>query len=116
MSKIIKRPWGAYVVIAKSKDFLFKKITVKPEGVLSYQSHNYRSEHWIVIEGKATIILNNRTYYKSANEHIFISRKAKHRVLNESKKKKLVIVEIQTGSKFLESDIKRFSDIYGRSQ
>ena len=31
-------------------------------------------------------------------------------------KKKLVIVEIQTGSKFLESDIKRFSDIYGRSQ
>ena len=116
MSKIIKRPWGAYVVIAKSKDFLLKKMTVKPEGVLSYQSHNYRSEHWIIIEGKATIILNNRTYYKSANEHIFIPRKAKHRVLNESKKKKLVIVEIQTGSKFLESDIKRFSDIYGRSQ
>ncbi len=116
MSKIIKRPWGAYVVIAKSKDFLLKKMTVKPEGVLSYQSHIYRSEHWIIIEGKATIILNNRTYYKSANEHIFIPRKAKHRVLNESKKKKLVIVEIQTGSKFLESDIKRFSDIYGRSQ
>ena len=116
MSKIIKRPWGAYVVIAKSKDFLLKKITVKPEGVLSYQSHNYRSEHWIIIEGKATIILNNRTYYKSANEHIFIPIKAKHRVLNESKKKKLVIVEIQTGRKFLESDIKRFSDIYGRSQ
>ena len=116
MSKIIKRPWGGYVVIAKSKDFLLKKITVKPEGVLSYQSHNYRSEHWIIIEGKATIILNNRTYYKSANEHIFIPRKAKHRFLNESKKKKLVIVEIQNGSKFLESDIKRFSDIYGRSQ
>ena len=116
MSKIIKRPWGAYVVIAKSKDFLLKKITIKPEGVLSYQSHNYRSEHWIVIEGKATIILNNRTYYKSANEHIFIPRKAKHRVLNENKKKKLVIVEIQAVSKFLESDIKMFSDIYGRSQ
>ena len=30
MSKIIKRPWGAYVVIAKSKDFLLKKINVKP--------------------------------------------------------------------------------------
>ena len=116
MSNIIKRPWGSYVVIAKSKDFLLKKLTVKPEGVLSYQSHKYRSEHWIIIEGKATIILNNRTYYKSSNEHIFIPRKAKHRVLNESKKKKLVIVEIQTGSKFLESDIKRFSDIYGRSQ
>lgn len=116
MTNIIKRPWGSYIVIAKSKDYLLKKITVKPEGVLSYQSHNFRSEHWIIIEGKATIILNNRTYHKSANEHIFIPKKAKHRVLNESLKKKLVIVEVQTGSKFLESDIKRFSDIYGRSK
>ena len=116
MTKIIKRPWGSYIVIAKSKDYLLKKLTVKPEGVLSYQSHNFRSEHWIIIEGKATIILNNRTYYKSTNEHIFIPKKAKHRVLNESLKKKLVIVEVQTGSKFLESDIKRFSDIYGRSK
>jgi len=116
MSKIVKKPWGTFVVIAKSKDFLLKKMTIKPEGVLSYQSHNYRSEHWIIIEGKATIIINNRTYYKSANEHIFIPKKAKHRVLNESKKKKLIIVEAQTGSKFLESDIKRFSDIYGRGK
>ena len=116
MSKMIKRPWGFYVFITKSKDFLIKKIIVKPEGVLSYQSHNYRSEHWIIIDGKATIILNNRTYYKSANEHFFIPKKAKHRVLNESKKKKLIIVEVQTGSKFLESDIKRYSDIYGRGQ
>ena len=28
--------------------------------------------------------------------------------------KKLVLIEVQTGSKFLESDIKRYSDIYGR--
>ena len=115
MNKIVKRPWGTYIVLAKSKDFLLKKITVLPEGVLSYQSHNYRSEHWIIIEGKATVIINNRTYYKSENENIFISKKAKHRVLNESVKKKLVIIEVQTGTKFLESDIKRYSDIYGRN-
>ena len=30
-------------------------------------------------------------------------------------KKKLVIIEVQTGTKFLESDIKRYSDIYGRN-
>ena len=57
MSKLVKRPWGTYTVLAKSKDFLLKKITVLPEGVLSYQSHNYRSEHWIIIEGKATVSL-----------------------------------------------------------
>ena len=115
MSKLVKRPWGNYTVLAKSKDFLLKKITVLPEGVLSYQSHNYRSEHWIIIEGKATVIINNRTYYKSENENIFIPKKSKHRLLNESAKKKLIIIEVQTGTKFLESDIKRYSDIYGRN-
>ena len=116
MSNTVKRPWGSYIVLAKSKDFLLKKIKINPEGGLSYQSHNFRSEHWVIIEGKATIIINNRTYYRLENEHIFIPKKAKHRVLNESPKKKLVILEVQTGSKFLESDIKRYSDIYGRGK
>jgi Zn-dependent peptidase ImmA (M78 family) len=53
---------------------------------------------------------------KVKNENIFISKKAKHRVLNESKTKKLMLIEVQTGTKFLESDIKRYSDIYGRSK
>ena len=116
MNKIVKRPWGTYVVLAKSKDFLLKKIKINPEGVLSYQSHNFRSEHWVIIEGKATVIINNRTYYKTENENIFIPKKAKHRVLNESVKKNLVIIEVQTGTKFIESDIKRYSDIYGRNK
>ncbi|MDC3097315.1 mannose-6-phosphate isomerase, partial [Alphaproteobacteria bacterium] len=46
MTKSIKKPWGSYVILSKSKDYLIKKIIVKPEGVLSYQSHNFRSEHW----------------------------------------------------------------------
>ena len=94
MIKYIKKPWGSYIVLNKSKDFLIKKIVVKPEGVLSYQSHNFRSEHWIIIEGKATVIINNRSFYRSENENIFIPKKAKHRVLNESSKKKLVFRKI----------------------
>ena len=61
MNNVVKRPWGTYTVLAKSKDYLLKKPKL-PEGVLSYQSHNYRSEHWIIIEGKATVIINNRTF------------------------------------------------------
>ena len=116
MKKITTRPWGNYTILVKSKDFLIKKIVVNPQGFLSYQSHDYRSEHWVIIEGKATVIINNKTYYKIKNENIFISKKAKHRVLNESKTKKLMLIEVQTGIKFLESDIKRYSDIYGRSK
>ena len=116
MNKLIKRPWGNFTVLARTKDFLIKKIVVNPQGVLSYQSHEFRSEHWVIIEGKATIVIDNKNHYKYKNENIFISKKSKHRVLNESKKKKLVLIEVQTGTKFLESDIKRYSDIYGRSK
>ena len=116
MKIIVKRPWGNYIILSKSKDFLLKKITIKPLGILSYQSHEYRSEHWVIIEGKATVIINNKTHYLEKNENIFIPKRAKHRVLNENKKNKLVLIEVQTGTKFLESDIKRYSDIYGRAK
>lgn len=115
MNNTIHRPWGSFVVITKNRNFLIKKITVKPEGVLSYQSHEFRSEHWVIISGKATIIIDNKKYLKLSNENIFIKKKAKHRIINKSKKTKLVFIEVQTGTKFLESDIKRFSDVYGRS-
>jgi len=114
MIKSVKKPWGSYIVLNKSKDFLIKKIVVKPEGVLSYQSHNFRSEHWIIIEGKATVIINNRTFYRSENENIFIPKKSKHRVLNESSKKKLVLIEVQTGAYLGEDDIIRYTDEYNR--
>ena len=116
MKKLVSRPWGNYLILSKSKNFLIKKIIVKPEGVLSYQSHDFRSEHWVIIEGKAKIIINNKIFYKSENQSIFIPKNAKHRVLNESTKNKLVLIEVQTGDKFLESDIKRYSDIYGRKK
>ena len=114
MKNLVTRPWGNYTVLAKNKNFLLKKIIVKPKGVLSYQSHKYRSEHWIIIEGNATIIINDKVYKKKKNENIFIPKNAKHRVLNKSLKNNLIIVEVQTGLKFLETDIKRYSDIYGR--
>ena len=60
MTKSIKKPWGSYVVLSKSKDFLVKKIIVKPEGVLSYQSHNFRSEHWLVVDGTANVYLDGK--------------------------------------------------------
>ena len=54
MSKLVKRPWGTYTVLAKSKDFLLKKITVLPEGVLSYQSHSLFRDQLYLSHGQLT--------------------------------------------------------------
>ena len=47
--KKIFRPWGNYTSIVEGKNWKVKKIIVKPKQSISLQKHNYRSEHWIVV-------------------------------------------------------------------
>ena len=35
-----------------------KRICVKPGASLSLQSHNHKSEHWIVVEGTAKVTID----------------------------------------------------------
>ena len=53
---IVHRPWGTYELLLQQKNCKIKKIIVDPNSQLSYQSHKYRSEHWIVLKGVATIL------------------------------------------------------------
>ena len=46
--KTVYRPWGFYTVLAQGEGFLTKLIQVNPGQKLSVQSHNHRSEHWVV--------------------------------------------------------------------
>lgn len=48
----VHRPWGMYTVLEDEPSFKVKKITVKPQGKLSLQSHKHRAEHWIVVKGR----------------------------------------------------------------
>ena len=50
---------------------------------------------------------------KKPGEKIFIPREAIHRIENKFKKK-VKIIEIQTGPILKETDIVRYQDIYGR--
>ena len=50
MNSIIKKPWGTYQVLEEGNNYLVKNICVLPGEKLSLQSHNHRSEHWIVNE------------------------------------------------------------------
>ena len=107
------RPWGRYDVIHKEEGYLIKKLTIKPRAELSYQSHSKRNEHWIVTEGVATIIKNNKTFVLKKDESTYIAAGDKHKIINKGARD-LEILEVQTGSKISEDDIIRYDDIYGR--
>ena len=53
------RPWGMYIVLDDAApDHKVKRIVVEPGKRLSYQRHAKRSEHWFVVSGIATVILD----------------------------------------------------------
>ena len=109
------RPWGYYVLIEKSSNWQVKKIVVNPGSSLSLQKHNFRSEHWIILEGKALIENNESKICLKKNESTYIPIGTKHRLSNEGNKP-LVLIEVQSGSYLGEDDIVRFDDNYGRYQ
>ena len=113
MKSIVNKPWGSYEVIYEGKKYTLKKLIVNPNGQLSLQSHEGRSEHWLVVEGKAEVIINDETYNLEENQHIFIPKGAKHRLANREDKA-LVVIEMWFGNKLEENDIKRYEDIYKR--
>lgn len=107
------RPWGYYVSIDKGEDYLVKNIFVSPKQKLSVQSHNHRSEIWIVLEGKAFVILNETEQILEPGDSIFIPLGSKHSLQNPFESE-LKIIEVQRGDYISEEDIIRYEDCYGR--
>jgi len=108
-----KRPWGFYTVINKGKGFKVKVVEVLPFKRISLQKHNFRSEHWVVVQGTATITNGKEAYVLKKNQSTYIPKKGIHRIENKHKTP-LKIVEIQCGDYLKESDIIRFEDDHGR--
>ena len=109
------RPWGWYESIALGPRFQVKRIVVNPGGILSLQSHNHRSEHWIVVEGTAKVTIDKDITIVNENQSVYIPLGAIHRLENPSKLR-LTLIEVQTGSYFGEDDIIRYEDAYARGQ
>lgn len=107
------RPWGDYEVLAAQDHFKVKVITVRPRARLSYQSHQHRDEHWIVVCGSGQVILEGVTRDVKAGDYIYVAKGSRHRMINPHDSE-LQFIEVQLGSYFGEDDIKRYEDDYQR--
>ncbi len=109
----VYRPWGYYTVLNHGDGYLTKMICVSRKGQLSLQSHNHRSEHWVVLSGVARVTLEDKVFMLKAGSSIDIPVKAIHSLANPYDSE-LKIIEVQKGDKLVEEDIVRYKDIYGR--
>ena len=113
LHKTVFRPWGYYTCMNSGKGYLTKTICVLPHQKLSVQSHNHRSEHWVVLEGNALVLKDGQEYYIASGESIDIPLGSKHSLQNPYEEE-LKIIEVQKGDYLSEDDIIRYEDCYGR--
>ena len=110
---VFERPWGHYFNALEEPGFKIKKIVVKPNSRLSLQSHEHRSEHWVVVQGSALITLDDKEIGMERDQYIYIPKGSVHRLQNLGSDD-LILVEVQLGSYLGEDDIKRYQDDYNR--
>ena len=108
-----ERPWGSWHVLDEGEGYKVKRINVSPGQRLSYQTHEHRSEHWVVIAGIATCIVDGETVVARHGQSIDVDQGAAHRITN-AHDVELVIIEVQRGAYTGEDDITRLEDDYGR--
>jgi mannose-1-phosphate guanylyltransferase / mannose-6-phosphate isomerase len=108
------RPWGYFETLNVGPRFQVKLLHVKPGGKLSMQMHHHRSEHWIVVQGTAKIVIGEIEKLVRENESVYIFATQWHRLENPGKVP-VEIIEVQIGSYLGEDDIMRTDDIYHRS-
>ena len=113
--KKVLRPWGWYKNVEGSdtNGFKVKRIAVYPGKRLSLQSHNYRSEHWVMVRGSANVTLGTHEIILQKDQHIYIPVKTLHRIENIGKDL-LEFTETQIGDYLGEDDIIRYEDDFGR--
>ena len=109
----VYRPWGWYDTIDSGEYFQVKRLHIKSGAKLSLQKHNYRAEHWVVVNGVAKVTRDEEEFelQKGQSTHIKIGQKHS---LENTGSKELEIIEVQSGNYLGEDDIERFEDIYGR--
>ena len=110
---IENRPWGFYETIREDEKSKVKRITVHPGQRLSLQTHEKRSEYWVIVQGTGLVRLEEKEAMCIAGDAYVIDEGMAHRVTNTGEDD-LVFIEVQLGTYFGEDDIVRLEDDYGR--
>jgi mannose-1-phosphate guanylyltransferase/mannose-6-phosphate isomerase len=111
--KRVYKPWGTVDQLVTGSRFQVKRLTIKPGGALSLQTHFNRSEHWVVVRGSALVTKKEEQFVLREDYSTYISAGTPHRLENPGKIP-LEVIEVQTGAYIGEDDITRLEDNYGR--
>ena len=109
----ITGPWGWFESLISKPGYQVKRLHVYPGAALSLQSHQHRSEHWVVVSGTACVVRDDEVMTLATNESVYI-HVGKSTVWRIETDALLTVIEVQTGEYLGEDDIERYEDVYDR--
>jgi cytidyltransferase-like protein len=111
----VERDWGHYRELYKGDGFAVKELVINPHSTLSMQRHQYRSETWNLVSGKAHLLTSNRSEPEdplrrdlTPSNPLDIPAGTWHKGVNESNEP-AHIIEVWKGAELTEDDIERWN-------
>ncbi len=107
----VKRKWGEYSVLYNRPDCKVKELRIAPGKGISLQMHHIRSETWQLIDGQLEVKTGPaakklKTTKMQSGDIITIPYETWH-VMKNTGNYPAVLIEIQSGSQCIETDIVR---------
>ena len=110
---MVEKAWGQYTDLYRTQNIVLKKILVHPKQRLYLQTHEKRSEFWVVTAGECLCELEQTVARLKKWDTIQIKNGQEHRLINDSNNL-CEVTELQFG--FCdENDIIRIEDDYNRT-
>ncbi len=100
------RPWGWFETLVKAEGYQVRRVHLYPQTQMSLQTHQKRSENWVVTSGTAEVQLKERLVKLGANDSLDIPAGTAHKLSNPADVA-LTLIEVRTGTYLGEDDVER---------
>lgn len=103
------RPWGGFTILVERPGLEIREVEVDPSAALTLQRHAGRTEHWLVVSGRASVRLGEQRLELGPGQWLEVPRGVLHRLANPGGEP-LRLVEIRLGDVLDESATERLAD------
>ena len=100
------RPWGWFENLVLAEGYQVRRVHLYPQKQMSLQTHQKRSENWVVTSGIAEVQLKERLVKLGAHDSLHIPVGTAHKLSNPSDVP-LTLIEVRTGTYLGEDDVER---------
>ena len=100
------RPWGWFETLVLSDTYQVRRVHLYPHTKMSLQTHQKRSENWVVTSGVAEVRIEDRLVRLTKNQSVDIPAGTAHQLAN-AEQTQLTLIEVRTGDYLGEDDVER---------